>query len=67
MKYTVRAYHKSDVKKKWAATGMCEMYASLKKAKETAAMMNKHPGNPNGLWVYAVFEYHGKRDYRPVL
>lgn len=66
MRYTVRAYHKTDAKKKWGSTGMGEMYSSLEEAIEQAAMMNKHPGNPGGLGVYAVFEYHGRGDYRIV-
>ena len=68
-RYTIRAYHKADNPRKWESTsgkfwpGYPE---GLAEAKEHAEMMNNHPGNPIGLWVYAVFEYHGKREYRLV-
>lgn len=68
-RYTIRAYHRADTPRKWESTsgkfwpGFPE---GLAEALEHAEMMNSHPGNPKGLWVYAVFEYHGKRDYRLV-
>ena len=69
MRYTIRAYHKADNPRKWESTDG-EFYSGTQEglwlAQREAELMNKHPGNPKGLWVYAVFEYHGKRDYRQV-
>lgn len=68
MRYTIRTYHKADNPRKWESTG--RFYPGtpegLKEAEENVEMHRTHPGNPGGLWVSAVFEYHGKRDYRLV-
>ncbi len=69
MRYTIRAYHKADNPRKWESTSG-HFYPGTPKglndALRAALMVNNHPGNPHGLWVYEVFEYHGKRDYRPL-
>ncbi len=69
VRYTIRVRHKLDKPSRWLSAGWA-MYLGtpegLKDALKSVEMMNSHPGNPGGLWAYKIFEYHGKRDYRPL-
>lgn len=68
MRYTIKIQHKLDVEPKWEASGAFfpGTPKGLKNAQEHAEMLDAHPGNPHGYWIHRVFEYHGKRDYRPL-
>lgn len=60
IRYTIRVHHRND--NHWGASPM-KMFKNKSDALTTAKWMNQEWGKN---WVYAVFEYHGRRDYRIV-
>lgn len=60
MKYAVRAHHRNDNPPHWEASAS-KLFDEKKAASAQAKMMNQEWGKH---WIYAVFEYHGRGDYR---
>ncbi len=69
MRYTIRIRHVTDRSDKWTSAGFAMFPGTpegLRRAEKEVKMLNGHPGNPGRIWIYRVFEYHGRHDYRQV-
>lgn len=62
MRYAVRTHHRYDNPPCWGAYGS-KLFDSKSDALAMAKWANQEWGKH---WVYAVFEYHGRGDYRIV-
>ncbi len=60
MRYAVRAHHRNDDPPHWEASS-AKLFDDKTDALATAKWMNQEWGRH---WIYAVFEYHGRGDYR---
>ena len=63
MKYAVRVHHRVDDPPRWGSIVGGSLFDNKNDALATAKWMNQEWGKN---WIYAVFEYHGRGDYRIV-